>query len=223
VDPRVFVATGGTHHKPEFASSLRVALLYNSTVMETSIRWTSADLDALPDDGNRYEIVDGELLVSKQPHYYHQRVCANTVEVLGPWSADTGAGETSVAPGLIFADDQDVAPDVVWISTGRVAGLLGPDGKLHGAPDLVIEVVSPGLANERRDREAKLKLYSARGVLEYWIMNWKSRQIEIYRRDDTHHLKLDSTLTDQDTLTSPLLNGFSSPVSRFFKGIPVSR
>jgi len=198
-------------------------LLYNRSVMGASIRWTSADLNALPDDGNRYEIVDGELLVSKQPHYYHQRVCANAVEVLGPWNAATGLGETSVAPGLIFADDQDVAPDVVWISTDRLAALLGPDGKLHGAPDLVIEVVSPGLINERRDREAKLKLYSARGVLEYWILNWKSRQIEIYRRDETHHLKLDCTLADQDTLTSPLLPGFSSPVSRLFMGIPVSR
>jgi hypothetical protein len=75
------------------------------------MRWTSADLSALPDDGNRYEIIDGELLVSKPPHYYHQRVCANTVEVLGPWSSATGAGETSIAPGLIFADDQDVAPE----------------------------------------------------------------------------------------------------------------
>jgi Uma2 family endonuclease len=112
--------------------------------------------------------------------------------------------------------------NVVWISTDRLAALLGPDGKLHGAPDLVIEVISPGLTNERRDREAKLKLYSVRGVLEYWIMNWKTRQVEIYRREHTHHLKLDCTLGDQDTLTSPLLPGVSCPVSRLFKGIPTS-
>jgi len=181
------------------------------------------DLDGLPDDGSRYEIIDGDLHVSKQPHYYHQRVCITIGGVLDVWSDETGAGETSGAPGLIFADDQDVAPDVVWISAARLSAVLAPDGKLHGAPDLVIEVLSPGPANERRDRQAKLKLYSARGVLEYWIVDWQARRVEIYRRDDTHHLKLDCTLGDQDVLTSPLLTGFSCAVSRIFKGIPVSR
>jgi len=190
--------------------------------MESSIRWTSADLGALPDNGSRYEIIDGDLHVSKQPHYYHQRVCTIIAVALESWSSETGAGETSAAPGLIFADDQDVAPDVVWISSARLPLVLGADGKLHGAPDLVIEVISPGPANERRDREAKLKLYSARGVLEYWIMNWKSRQVEIYRRDQTHHLKLDCTLGEQDVLASPLLPGLSCPVSRLFKDIPPS-
>jgi Uma2 family endonuclease len=190
--------------------------------MEAPIRWTSADLSALPDNGNRYEIIDGELHVSQQPHYYHQRVCTIITVALESWSLETGAGETSGAPGLIFADDQDVAPDVVWISKARLSLVLGTDGKLHGAPDLVIEVISPGPANERRDREAKLKLYSALGVLEYWIMDWRSRQVEIYRRDQSHHLKLDCTLGDQDVLTSPLLPRFSCPPSTLFKGIPPS-
>jgi Uma2 family endonuclease len=134
--------------------------------MATTLRWTSIDLEAMPDDGKRYEIVDGELLVSKQSHYYHQEVCANVVTALGMWSKVTGLGRTSVAPGLIFADDQDVAPDVVWVSRKNRSLILGADGKLHAAPDLVIEVLSPGSTNERRDREAKLKLYSSRGVLE---------------------------------------------------------
>ena len=64
------------------------------------------------------------------------------------------------------------APDVVWVSKERLAAVLRRDGKLHGAPDLVIEVLSPGAKNERRDREAKLKLYARRGVREYWIINW---------------------------------------------------
>jgi Uma2 family endonuclease len=192
-------------------------------VMETSVHWTSVDLDSLPDDGKRYEIIDGDLLVSKQPHYYHQRVCTTLSGVLDAWSSETGAGETSAAPGLIFADDQDVVPDVIWISRERLSAVLGPDGKLHGAPDLVVEVISPGLKNERRDRETKLKLYSERGVMEYWITDWRSRRVEIYRRDQAHHLKLDCTLGDQDILTSPLLTGFSCPVSRLFKGIPAGQ
>jgi Uma2 family endonuclease len=176
----------------------------------------------MPDDGNRYEIVDGELLVSKQPHVYHQEVCANVVVALGIWNDRSGLGAISVAPGLIFSDDQDVAPDVVWISLERRSMILGADGKFHGAPDLVIEVLSPGSTNERRDREAKLKLYSSRGVFEYWILDWKLHQVEVYRRDDTHHLALDCTLNDGNTLTSPLLEGFSRQISELFKAIPVS-
>src|SRR4051812_5027954 len=127
--------------------------------MATTLRWTSADLENLPQNGNRYEIIDGELIVSKQPHYYHQRVCGNAFAVLAAWSRETNLGEANFAPGVIFADDDDVAPDVIWISNGRLAAALTADGKLHQAPELVIEVLSPGSQNARRDRETKLKLY----------------------------------------------------------------
>ena len=62
--------------------------------------------------------------------------------------------------------EDDVAPDVVWISSCCIAATLGPDGKLHAAPELICEALSPGAAHERRDREAKLKLYSRRGVVQ---------------------------------------------------------
>jgi hypothetical protein len=90
----------------------------------------------------------------------------------------------NLAPGVIFADDDDVVPDVVWISQARRAAALGPDGHLHAAPELAVEVLSPGSANERRDREVKLKLYSRRGVLEYWIVDWRTQQVEVYRPQD---------------------------------------
>ncbi len=68
-----------------------------------TLRWTSKDLEMLPDDGKRYEIVDGELYVSKQPHYHHQRVCVRLTTLLEVWSQQTKAGEANFAPGLIFA------------------------------------------------------------------------------------------------------------------------
>ena len=122
------------------------------------------------------------------------------------------------APGLIFDDDDDVAPDVVRISRERLAKSLQPDGKLHSAPELAIEVLSPGITNERRDREIKLKLYSRHGVLEYWIVNWQERYLEIYRRQEAI-LKLHSTLYEGDTLQSPHLPGFSCPLSQIFADI----
>jgi Uma2 family endonuclease len=134
---------------------------------------------------------------------------------LEAWSVQTGAGEANLAPGVIFADDDDVAPDVVWISHTRRTTALGPDGHLHAAPELVIEVLSPGGTNERRDREAKLKLYSRRGVLEYWIVDWRTQQVEIYRRADLA-LHLVATLHSTDRLTSPLLPGFVCEIATLF-------
>ena len=104
--------------------------------MATTLRWTSADLEAMPDNGKRYEIIDGELYMSKQPHYHHQYTCGEIHGHLRSWSKQTGAGRVIFAPGLIFADDDDVAPDVVWISDQRLAVALREDGKFHDAPEL---------------------------------------------------------------------------------------
>jgi Uma2 family endonuclease len=183
-----------------------------------ALRWTSRDLESMPDDGKRYEIVDGELYMSKQLHWHHQRICLRLGALLDIWSIETGAGEANAAPEVIFADDDDVAPDVLWISKERLTTALQPDGKLHAAPELVVEVLSPGTANASRDREAKLKLYSRRGVLEYWIANWQERYLEIYRRENAA-LKLQSTLYENDVLQSPHLPGFRCLVSQIFAGI----
>jgi len=182
------------------------------------LRWTSQDLESLPDDGKRYEIIDGELYVSKQPDWHHQLVCSRVWELLQVWSRQTKAGVANSAPGVIFADDDDVAPDVIWISREQLALALQPDGKLHSAPELAVEVLSPGVTNLRRDRGAKLKLYSRRGVLEYWIVNWQERCIEIYRREEAV-LKIHSTLYESDILQSPHLPGFSCQVSQIFSDI----
>lgn len=184
--------------------------------MTTSLRWTSSDLDALPDeDGTRYEIIDGELYVSKQPHYHHQYVCNEIASQLTNWAKQTGAGRVIPAPGVIFSEDNDVAPDVVWLSNERLAAAMREDGHFHAAPELIIEVLSPGFANERRDRVAKLQLYSRRGVDEYWIIDWRSRSVEVYRREDAA-LQLTGTLNESDTLQTPLLPGFSSLVNTLF-------
>ncbi len=183
-----------------------------------TLRWTSQDLDLLPDDGKRYEIVDGELYVSKQPHWHHQFVANQVWEVLQTWSRATKAGMANIAPGVIFADDDDVAPDVVWISRERLAKALQSDGKLHAAPELVVEVLSPGTTNVARDRQAKLKLYSNQGVLEYWIVNWQLRSLEIYRRQEGV-LKIHSTLYEDDILQSPHLPDFSCQVGQIFADI----
>lgn len=179
------------------------------------IRWTTSDLELLPDSSNRYETIDGELFVTRAPHWGHQKAIGKVCRVLDDWSESTGLGETVPTPGVIFSDVDNVIPDVVWISKARLATSLDDAGHLTSAPELIVEVLSPGAANERRDREAKLKLYAARGVQEYWILDWQLQQLEIYRRQQAI-LKLVSTLFAIDELSSPLLPGFGCSVSRLF-------
>jgi len=139
--------------------------------MAAALRLTIQDLEGRPTplDDQRYELIDGELSVSTQPHWRHQFSAANIIYALAAWSRQNAAGMVLRAPGVVFANDTAVAPDVVWVSKDRLDTVLGEDGKLHAAPDLVVELLSPGLENQRRDREAKLSLYSRQGVREYWI------------------------------------------------------
>lgn len=178
------------------------------------VRWTTQDLAVLAaDEWKRYEIINGELFVTRAPHWQHQRVIANLCLELQLWSRTSGLGEAIPTPGILFTEADNVIPDVVWVSHQRLTTLLDEEGHLTGAPELIVEVLSVGTTNERRDREAKLKLYSIQGVQEYWIMNWRTQQVEVYRRQATQ-LVLFATLLSTDSLTSPCLPDFSCPVDR---------
>ncbi len=184
--------------------------------MSVQRRYTSRDLELLPHvEGTRYEIINGELHVSSQPSWNHQRASDRINRALGNWDDETGLGESAQAPGVIFAEDDDVAPDIVWISKARLEGALDGAGHLRVAPELVVEVLSPGSTNVRRDRVLKLDLYSRQGVEEYWIVDCRLRTVEVFRRDGDE-LALVATLTDDDALTSPLLPGFSFPLRRIW-------
>jgi Uma2 family endonuclease len=179
-------------------------------------RWTNAEVAALPyDEWHRYELIDGELFVSTAARYEHQMTQHRISFDLTSWSDVRQLGQVIPTPGVIFSDASGVIPDLVWVSRERLVGMLDDAGHLQGAPELVIEVLSPGRANERRDREIKLSLYSRYGVEEYWILNWRARTVTIYRRAGTE-LVLLGRLGTADVLTSPLLPGFSVSVARIF-------
>jgi Uma2 family endonuclease len=184
--------------------------------IDSSRRWTSPDLDIFPDDGNRYEIIAGILYISDPTFLRHQMVVGNVVHPMHEWAHDNKFGTSVFAPGLVFAEDDDVAPDVVWISEVRLAAALGPEGHLHQAPELIAEILWPTPDDEYRDRVAKLDLYSRRGVSEYWIVDGSTRRVEIYRHDQ-QSLKLVETLCESDVIRTSLLPGFSCPVADFFE------
>lgn len=180
------------------------------------VRWTVHDLEVLPQsEGTRYELVDGELFVTRSPHRRHQQVSGRVNSALDNWSEASGLGEAIPAPGIIPSDADNVIPDVVWVSKARLALIEDEAGHLTGFPELIVEVLSPGENNIRRDREAKLKLYSVQGVQEYWIVDRLAKRLEIYRRENAQ-LTLAATLLEEDEITSPLLPGFRYLVRRLF-------
>ncbi|MDJ1182147.1 Uma2 family endonuclease [Roseofilum casamattae] len=179
------------------------------------IPWTSADLELLPDSPNRYEIIDGELYMTRAPHWQHQKTISKITIALGVWSEQTQSGTVVINPGLVFRDTDNVIPDLVWISQEKLNNCMDEAGHLTDAPELVIEVLSNTPADVRRDRESKLKLYSNQGVREYWIVDWRLEKIEIYRRD-RGKLQLIETLMDDDEITSDILLGFSCRINSFF-------
>jgi Uma2 family endonuclease len=169
---------------------------------------TIADLDSMPEDGNRYELIEGELFVSCAPSLTHQGVVVSLLFVFTQYLRENPIGNVWPGPGVIFSDFSGVIPDVIYISNERQKE-IATGARVSGAPDLIIEILSPGAENERRDRHAKRQLYRKYGVKEYWIVDPAKLAIQIYR---SSKLKLVATLGLRDKITTPLLPGFSCTV-----------
>lgn len=183
---------------------------------DTKPRWTTADLDLFPDNGDRYEIIDGDLYVTRAPHWQHQKILTRLCKALPNKGAHGSTGEVLQAPGLIFANDDNVIPDLVWISDEKLTSGVDDAGHFTCAPELIVEVLSQTPRDMARDRQVKLKLYSRVGVQEYWIVDWQQQMVEIYRRSQAR-LALVATLFPTDHLTSPLFPDFSLTVATIFK------
>src|SRR6267142_7102323 len=178
-------------------------------------RMTIADLEAMPDDGNRYEIIEGELFVSCSPGLTHQIVLGNIVFLIRTYLEQNPIGTVVFTPGLILSEYSGVIPDIVAFSHECASKIISGE-RLTGPPDLVVEILSPGSENTRRDRVAKLQLYARHGVPEYWILDPSKRVLEVYRAHDTS-LQLTATLQNEDELTTAALPGFSCVVGEIFK------
>lgn len=153
--------------------------------------WTLEKLHALPDDGKRYELVDGELLVSPAPRPPHQRVIARCYLLMGPWALQHGL-EVVLAPSAVRSGERrELQPDLFVLPF------------IHGRPDrdptaltrviLAIEVLSPSTA--RHDRITKRRVYLEEGVAEYWIVDPEGRTVERWRLGEDRPEILDTTLT----------------------------
>jgi Uma2 family endonuclease len=141
------------------------------------IKLTYEDYVELPDDGRRYEILDGELEVSPAPAPLHQRVLRNLSFALHAHTQARGLGNVYFAPvDVILAPTTVVQPDAIFVASGRDA-IVTARG-VEGPPDLVVEILSPW--SVRRDRVTKAAVYARAGVRHYWLVDPEARIIEIY-------------------------------------------
>ena len=172
---------------------------------------TVADLDACPNDNNRYELIEGELFVSRAPGIPHQRALNNLQFALGTYLKDNPTGIVVPGPGAIFSDHDAVIPDLVFVLNERWDQVVTGE-QFTGALDLVIEIISAGAENRRRDLLVKRQLYAKYGVAEYWIIDQENRLVEVYRLRDTR-LESAATLRNGDEITTSLLPGFRMSVN----------
>ena len=176
---------------------------------------TVADLDLMPDDDNRYELFEGEVFVSRAPGLPHQRILTNLLILLQLHLKQYPVAKVWPNPGVIFDNFNAAIPDIVFVSNEHI-GAIASGEKVTGAPDLAIEIVSPGTENERRDRTVKRQAYSKFGVREYWVVDGYRQTIEVYRLEQGQLILL-TTLSNNDQLTTPLLPTFTCLVSQVFE------
>ncbi len=135
------------------------------------------DYAALPDDGRRYEVHDGELSVTPAPSPRHQIVSRNLFRLLDAHVRSRGSGEVLYAPlDVILTEASIVQPDLVYLEPGRLGAISGRG--IEGAPTLVVEIVSP--ATTLIDRRTKHQLYARHGVPFFWLVDLEARTIDAF-------------------------------------------
>ena len=179
-----------------------------------SVKFTYADFLHFPGDGRRHEIVDGEHYVTPSPTTKHQSITSKLTVKLGSYLERHPLGALFVAPfDVVFSDVDVVEPDLLYISRER-AGVL-TDKHVRGAPDLVVEILSPD--TRKTDEVTKRKLYERFGVRESWIVDPELETIKVYRSTNEVFARVaEFSAEAADSLATPLLPGFSVAVADLF-------
>ena len=177
----------------------------------TRVRFTYEDYLNTPED-KRYELLDGELIMVSSPSIPHQRTERELAfQVIG-FVKRHDLGEVFFAPtDVILSDTNVVQPDLLFVSHER-AHIIAHNA-IHGAPDLVVEILSPSTA--RRDLTFKRRLYAKHGVKEYWQVNIDDRRVTVLSLGDNDYV-VTAIYGSGETLTSPVLPGFALAIDEIF-------
>ena len=188
-----------------------------SETFQTSQRpLTIRDFESFPDDGNRYEIIGGELSVSPSPTLEHQRIVTRIVAAVERFFEDSPLGEVFPAPIDVELSNFDIVePDVVVVLDANAS--VKREKRIVGAPDIVVEIISPSSA--MRDRVRKGALYAMNGVREYWLVDPGTRTFEVFALRPPDYVPVEQAA---GSIRSPLLDGFELDLERLFRA-PTSR
>ena len=166
----------------------------------------------LPIDGKRYELVRGEVHVTPAPATRHQFTVQNLAGSLWPHVVKNCLGEVLTAPlDVRLSGDTALQPDLIFVSDAR-AGII-QENWIAGAPDLVVEVLSPTTA--AYDRATKLPIYAEAGVPEVWLIDSQAKTVEVLKLQGRKYL-VDATLAGDQVLASDLFPGWQLPLRDLF-------
>jgi Uma2 family endonuclease len=181
----------------------------------SATRFTYEDYLNFPQDGRRHELIDGEHVVTPSPVRRHQELVVRLTAAMEVYLRGRPIGHVFVAPFDVILSDLDVVePDLLYISNERSEILRD---WVHGAPDLVVEILSPG--TRKVDEITKRRLYDRVGVKEYWIVDPELDAVKIFHRaeDGTFPRIAELTREAQGLLTTPLLPAFSLSLDELFR------
>ncbi len=167
------------------------------------VKFTYEDYLLFPNDGRRHELIEGEHFVTPAPKTKHQIVSSNLHQILGPFVRQRRLGRILSAPTDVVLSDLDVVePDLLFVSTSRLSIIT--ETHIHGAPDLVVEILSE--STRKTDEIIKRKLYERYGIPEYWIVDPELETVKLYRMTDQGYVRAAELSQETgDTLTTPLL------------------
>ena len=176
-----------------------------------TIKFTYEDYRNAPED-KRYELLDGDLVVTPAPGTAHQRASRKLTMLLGQSINLTAAGEIFAAPFDVVLSDTDVVqPDLLFVSKERAHIIT--DENVQGAPDLVVEILSPSTAE--RDLTFKRSLYARHGVKEFWLVDTDAKTVTVLLRDPQGFGTI-GVCGEGQTLDSPTLTGFTINPAEIF-------
>lgn len=183
-----------------------------SSVFHTRKKYTYEDYLQLPEDGKRYELIHGELIMTPAPLTIHQKVSLKIVELLLDFLKEHKIGELLFAlVDVVLSPENVVQPDILFV--GKERSQIITDKNIAGAPDLVIEILSP--ASGYYDLIDKKELYETFGVKEYWIVDPMKQWIEIYVNEN-QKFKLLQRLDKQGVIQSKVLDGLQVELAKIF-------
>jgi Uma2 family endonuclease len=173
-------------------------------------RMTYADYVLIPPDGKRHEIIEGEWYMTPAPEVPHQRISRNLGHLLHEHVDRNRLGEVLYAPVDVLLSDEDVVePDLIFISSARAA--IVTQKNIQGAPDLVVEILSPSTASI--DRNEKRRLYERGGLKEYWIVDVVNQTVEIHEFGSPRRTRI---YTSGQSFDSALLPGLTVRLADLF-------